>query len=57
MEVGGWEACVVLLLSVSPSFSTTITWGFRLLTYLRGGGVFACEDGACFGGGAASGIA
>ena len=37
MEVGGREACVVLLLSVSPSFSSSVTWGFGLLTYLRGG--------------------
>ena len=37
MEVGGREACVVLLLSVSPSVSASVTWGFGLLTYLRGG--------------------
>ena len=34
-----WEACVVLLLSLSPSFSVSLTCGFQLLNCLGGGGV------------------
>ena len=37
----GWEACVVLLLSLSPSFSVSLNCGFQLLTCL-GGGVCVC---------------
>ena len=33
-----WEACVVLLLSLSPSFSVSLTCGFQLLNCLGGGG-------------------
>ena len=36
VEVRGWEACVVLLMPLSLSFSVSDTWGFRLLTHLRG---------------------
>ena len=36
MEVRGWEACVVLLMPLSLSFSVSDTWDFRLLTHLRG---------------------
>ena len=37
----GWEACMVLLLSLSPSFSVSLNCGFQLLTCL-GGGVCVC---------------
>ena len=33
----GWEACVVPLMSLSPTFSISLTWGFRLLTCLGAG--------------------
>ena len=36
MEAVGWEACVVLLLSLFPSFSVSLTCGFQLLTCLGG---------------------
>ena len=35
VEVKGWEACVVLLMPLSLSFSVSDTWGFWLLTHLR----------------------
>ena len=37
MEAGSWEACVVLLLSLSPSFSVSLAWGFQLVTCLGSG--------------------
>ena len=41
VEAMGWEACMVLLLSLSPSFSISLTCGFQLLTCL-GGRVCVC---------------
>ena len=41
MEAGGWEACVILLLSLSASFSVSLICGFQLLTCL-GGGACVC---------------
>ena len=47
MEVGGWEACVILLmpLSLSLSFSVSDTWGFWLLRAISEAGcvcVYLC---------------
>ena len=44
-----WEACVVLLLSLSPSFSVSLTCGFQLLNCL-GGGVYLPKPKATFSG-------
>ena len=41
VEAGNWEASVVLLLSLSTSFSVSLTCGFWFLTCL-GGGVCLC---------------
>ena len=44
VAAGGLEVCVVLLLAVSlsPSFSVSLTCGLRLLTFLGGGGSHFC---------------
>ena len=42
MEAVGWEACVVLLRSLFPSFSVSLTCGFQLLTCLGGGACCVC---------------
>ena len=41
VEAGGWEACVILFLSLSPAFSVSLICGFQLLTCL-GGGACVC---------------
>ena len=50
MAAGGLEVCVVLLLSVSlsPSFSVSLTCGLRLLPFLGGGGVVCVCVRDCF---------
>ena len=42
MEARSWEACAVLFLSLSPSFSVSLTCGFRLLTCLSSMCVCVC---------------
>lgn len=50
VAAGGLEVCVVLLLAVSlsPSFSVSLTCGLRLLTFLGGGGVVCVCVRDCF---------